>query len=185
MSVGVLERATARESGSFAPIAALAGNTAEWRRRVMFGRDYDLVLGDHMFATLHYAGTLRRWAELRTADGAWEIRRRGFWLSGIAVHRAGNDQPLAELERTVWGNGMLQFTAGPRYSWRRMSLMRSRYAILSDAGKMLLMIRSSTFQRRSRMVLDVTPDAAGLRDLAVLAGVACFVRLLIATHSSS
>jgi len=184
MAAGVLDQAATRDSGAFAPIEELAGNTAVWRRRSLFGRDYDLVLGDQVFATLHFVGAFRRWAELRSADGAWELRRRGFWLPGIAVHRAGHDQPLAELERTVWGHGTLQFTAGARYSWRRMSLLRGRYAILSDAGKMLVMMHSSTLHRRSRMVLDVTPDAAGNRDLTVLAGVACFVRLLIAARSS-
>ena len=185
MAVGVLDRAAGRESGAFAPSDALAGNAAEWRRRTLFGRDYDLMLGDRVFATLHYAGALRRWAELRSPDGAWEIRRRGLWLPGIVVHRAGHDRPLAELERTIWGRGTLQFASGARYTWRRMSLWRGRYAILSDAGRVLLLVRGSTFPGRSRVRIHVTHDAAECGDLSVLAGVACFLRLLIAARSSS
>ena len=185
MAVGVLDRSAGRETGAFASIDALAGNPVEWRRRTLFSRDFDLMLGDRVFATLHYAGALRRWAELRSADGAWEIRRRGLWLPGIAIHRAGHDQPLAGLERTIWGRGTLQFASGARYGWRRLSLWRGRYAILSDAGRVLLLVRGSTFPGGSRVRIHVTHDAEDCRDLAVLAGVACYLRLLIAARSSS
>ena len=185
MAVGVLDRTAARDAGAFTPIAALAGNAAEWRRRTLFGRDFDLVVGNHVLASMHYMGALRRWAELRTADGAWEIRRRGFWVPGVAVHRAGHDQPIAELERTMWGRGTLQFATGARYAWRRMSLLRGRYAILSDSGRVLLLIRGSGLRSGSRVRMHVTLDASECRDLSVLAGIACYLRLLISARSRS
>ena len=185
MSVGVmLDRVESHEAaGAFTPIEALAGQTAEWRRRSFASRDYDLVLGDHRFATMHFMGTFRRWAELRSADGAWEIRRRGFWRAGLAIHRLGHDQPLAMLERSLMGDGTLQFETGPRYQWRRASLWRGRYELASDAGRTLLGIRGTTFRSRRSMMVDYAADAARSRDLAVLAGVACYMRLLIAARS--
>lgn len=185
MAAGVmLDRVDARTAQSeFAPLEALAGNTAEWRRREFLSRDYDLVLGDRRFATLRFLGALRRTAELRGGDGAWEIRRRGFWAPGLAIHRAGQDQPLAELERTLWGHGTLQFASGARYQWRRISLWGGRYELQSDAGRMLVGIRGSTFHSRQRMMLDVAPEAARSRELTVLAGVVCYMRLMIARRA--
>jgi len=185
MSVGVMvdrvEKAEAR--GAFAPIEMLAGNSAEWRRRSILSREYELTVGDRTFAMLRFVGALRRTAELVGSDGAWEIRRRGFWVSGLAIHRAGQDQPLAELERTMWGNGTLQFATGARYHWHRVSLWGGRYELRSDMERPLLSIRGSTFHSRRRMMLDVAAEAASSRELTVLAGVACYLRLMIARRA--
>jgi hypothetical protein len=184
MPVVTLDRVESHEAaGAFAPIGALAGQTAEWRRRSFASRDYDLLLGGRVFATLRIMGALRRWAELRAADGAWEIRRRGFWVPGLAIHRAGNDQPLAELDRTMMGHGTLQFATGARYQWQRVSLWGGRYEMTTDAGRTVLGIRGSTFRSRRSMMLDFASDAAGSRDLTVVAGVACFLRLMIARRA--
>ncbi len=184
MPAVTLDRVESHEAaGAFSPIEALAGQTAEWRRRSFASRDYDLVLGDRVFATLRMMGALRRWAELRAADGAWEMRRRGFWMSGLAIHRAGHDQPLAELERTLMGHGTLQFATGARYQWQRVSLWRGRYELATDSGRTLLGIRGTTFRSRRSMMVDFAADAARSRDLAVLAGVACYLRLMIAARS--
>ena len=183
MSV-MLDRVESHETAAgFAPIEALAGQTAEWRRRSFASRDYDLVLGDRVFATMRFMGALRRWAELRAADGAWEIRRRGFWVSGLAIHRAGHDQPLAELERSLMGRGTLQFATGARYQWQRVSLWRGRYELTTEAGRTVLGIRGTTFRSRRSMMLDLAADAARSPDLTVLAGVACYLRLLVAARS--
>jgi hypothetical protein len=178
-AVLTLDQVASRERvGAFAPIESLAGATAEWRRQSYLGRDYELTLGGRVYATMRFVGALRRTAEIQGADGGWEIRRRGFWVPGLAIHRAGQDQPLAELERTMWGHGTLQFATGARYHWLRVSLWGGRYEFRSDMDRALMSIRGSTFHSRRRMMIDVASDAARVPDLTVLAGVACYLRLL-------
>jgi hypothetical protein len=169
---------------AFAPIARLAGRTAEGRRVRFLGGEYDLTADGRTFARLAFTGAMRRSARLAGADGEWELGRRGFWRPVVFVRRAGHEAALAELERDPWGNGVLQFASGPRYLWRRVSFWRGRYALLSARERALVAIRANPFGSTRRLALECAPQAAESHELTVLAGVALYVRLMIARRGS-
>ena len=96
-------------------------------------RSYQLSAGDDLVATLDWATSTGSLATGEAADGNWTFKRVGFFRPSVTVRDRGGPHDLAVM-RKVKGVGLvMEFAAGPRFTWA-LTRERRREVAFHDAS---------------------------------------------------
>lgn len=136
------------------------GQELQWVHPRLLRPEYELRVGDEVFARLQSKGGRRSRVHVETADGSWVIERKGL-RQAIRVLPLDADTTLATVKRGMSGQAALLFPDGRTYTWQCSSFWRGVWTWLDQEGRPLLHLKGA-----SRVQLE--PAARDLPDLALL-----------------
>jgi len=102
-----------------------------WIQPKPFWREYQLLAGSELVATLRWESVLGSLVSIQTADGKWLIRRSGFLWRRLIVHREGDSGDDATFTFRWFRGGVLECPGGGIYRWRRTKFWRPEWAFAS------------------------------------------------------
>ena len=148
----------------------LIGRTLEWRQPAAGRRDFELVDGEEVVATLKFRSTWGSHAEFESADGAWTFKRVGFWRTHATVRARNGQTNLATFTNATWSGGGTLAMADGRRLHANTNMWGSKYAFRSEDEVALVHFERirGAFHLAAQMTIE--PAAAAWPELAWLGG---------------
>jgi hypothetical protein len=163
---------------TFSPMQRIADATTEWHGRGLMKRSYELRSETHSFATLEWQSALGSLAHARTLDGAWTLKRTGFFRPRVTVRAMDKETDLAVFQPGWLGDGHVDFPNGKQWSWKCLGFWRARYGFVSDDGTPLIEYHANTFKMPPSAGVVVAQSALGLAELPLLMVLGWYVTIL-------
>ena len=166
------------------PLIEFTGGLLEWVQPKVFERNYELVSGETLVATLAFRSSFGTLAVAETAEGSWTFKRVGFLNPRISVRQVGGLDDLALYRPRFWGGGDLAFTGGPVVSWRSTDFWTTEWAFFDPVDQALLAFRPGREKERladifkSQATVEVSPVGAGSPHLSILASLGMYLLVL-------
>ena len=124
--------------GSGRAIRDSAGEALRFTQPHMFSRDYELLCGDDVIATMKFRGLTGSLATGESADGCWTFKRQGFIATRVTIRACGSESDLAIFRNNTWsGGGTLELPDGRTYP-ANSNFWQTRYEISSDGDAPLV-----------------------------------------------
>lgn len=161
---------------TFAPLGDAIGQELLWQNTKVFKRNYELRLGETLYATLVWQRSWRGVAELTTANGRWTFQRRGFWRPRIVVTDSASGAESATFARK-WSGGALIFDPGRVYTFRRQGAFNPEWRWLTPQGATAMGLRARGFGGKARVVVE--PSGADAPVASILAGLGWYLLILM------
>ncbi|WP_243320847.1 hypothetical protein [Geothrix sp. SG200] len=155
----------------------------EWMDPMVRVPKYELHAGDEVLARLSLEPLCRTFATVETAEGRWTFKQTGILATLVHIREAGVDQDLAVFHPGFLGRGLLRFTDGETFLWRRAH-HDGGWSFQYRDGSVLLTLRLETpdpnepWPRRTRVEVDIAPEGRGHPRLSLLTAVGWFLMLL-------
>ncbi|MGH7725917.1 MAG: hypothetical protein ACREOU_10875 [Candidatus Eiseniibacteriota bacterium] len=112
----------------------LVGRELTWTQPHALKRDFDLMDGSAVVATLRFRSLMGSLGVAETADGTWTFKRVGFWQTRVTI-RDSKDREIATFRNNTWTHGGTleladgrELTRGGRAKWTRGSRSRVRFS---------------------------------------------------------
>lgn len=154
--------------GRMKSLHELAGRELEWKQPHMSRREFELMEGDQVVATLAFRSLLGSFATATTADGSWTFKRVGFWKPHVTVRVAGAENEVATFRNNTWSaGGTLTFPDGQALR-ASTNFWQSRYDFLNDADEPLVRYHGIRALLRHGATVEITAAGAKLRELPLL-----------------
>lgn len=155
----------------------------EWVDPMVRVPKYELHAGDEVLARLSLEPLCRTFATVETADGCWTFKQTGVLATLVHIREAGADQDLAIFHPGFLGRGLLRFSDGETFQWRRAH-HDGGWSFQYRDGSVLLTLRLETpdphepWPRRTRVEVDIAPEGRGHPRVSLLTAVGWFLMLL-------
>jgi hypothetical protein len=166
--------------------------TLAWTQPKAFHRRFELVAGDAVIAKLTFETAFGSLATGRTADGAWTLKRVGFFRPSVTVRIAGKEDNIAHYHpRWTGTEGELNFGDGRAYRWRVANFWVTRFELQNSVGEPLITFRQGSLEGgiaallKTQALVDVTDAGRSEPDLALLAVIAWYLIVLTQEDSSA
>ncbi len=156
-----------------------------WRHPSAKQRNYELVSGDSVLATLSFAKFLGSLAEAQVGGTAYSLKREGFLRPKITVRKAPFEHNIGVMEMSWRGNGKLEMSNGPRYYFKRVSAWRNQWNILDDNGRVLAEMGMRKRLLHNEANVTVIEKTAKESDLLLLLTLGWYMMLLILQDSAA
>jgi hypothetical protein len=139
----------------------------QWIHTNKLKGEYELRVGDEVFARFHLKRTHGSQIVAETANGNWIIKWKGIGQSITILDLDSQSEP-ATIKRSMSGQSTLLTLDGREYRWRCTSFWRDVWTWLNNEDTPLLhLIRGSRVQ--------LEPAAHDLPDLALLATIGWYL----------
>lgn len=137
-----------------------------WTQPSARHRRYELRAGDETVATLDWQKSAGSLALATTADGAWTLKRDGFWHPRVTARPAGTETEVARFEAGWTGGGTLRLEGGETFAWKPGGFWQTRWGWHDAAGSVLVGFRQRTSMLKTEGVVEI--EAAAPAPLALL-----------------
>lgn len=130
------------------------GRNLKWTQLKPFTRYHELRSDGGLYATLKWKKMFGSLAVGECSEGRFTFKRGGFLRPFVTVRKESSSSDLAVMRfrsgsvilNTVFGlSGVLEFEAGRRYAFNRLSFWKSRWAFVDEDGIPLV-----TFDRKMK-----------------------------------
>ena len=130
------------------------GKSLKWTRLKPLIRYHELRSDGGLFATLKWKKMFGSLAVAECSEGRFTFKRGGFLRPFVTVRKENSSSDLAVMRfrsgsvilNTVFGlSGVLEFEAGRRYAFNRLSFWKSKWAFTDENGLPLV-----TFDRKMK-----------------------------------
>jgi hypothetical protein len=142
-------------------------------------REYDLLAGDAVVATLRWEKAFGSLATAMTAEGSWTFKRAGFLSPRVTVRIAGAETDLASLKARWRGDGTLEFGDGRRYRWTHAGFWHTEWFFANESGEPLMRLRPKFALAGPAADVTIEPAAASIPDLPLLITLAWYLVVLM------
>lgn len=143
-----------------------------WSRVALFPAVYRLLWQEQEIGELSWEGLFSSRAVAVAGNGAWRIRRRGFF--GIAIEDANSGEPVGEMRLHAHG-AELEFVDGRQFPFRRAGLFPPAWRFLDPAGSTLLQVRGYLGMLFRGGTCTIEPAGEALPETRLLALFAMYV----------
>ena len=134
------------------PFKKAAGVDLDWKSGGLFSREYALVGGEQVFATLKFGAV----ATAKTAQESWTFKRRGFLPAYVSARVAGTETEVARIPLAFGGSGTLALKAGRKYEWADVGFWNGKWRFIGATGKVAVLLEPcpSLFKTDYRVVME-------------------------------
>jgi hypothetical protein len=167
------------------PVRYAIGNQPQWVQPRITQNQFELRVGDDLFAVLVFPKMFGSLANAQAADGQWTFKRVGFFSPRVTVRKEGTDTDLAEFRpRWTGSEGTVQFTGGASFTWKQANFWATEYAVLDSSGETLILFRqgipdahlSDLFKVQASV--EIRPGAQDLQELTLLVLLGWYLMIL-------
>lgn len=108
----------------------------------------------------------------------WAFRYTTGLRPRVTIYRADSDEPIAEYAPSILGGGIVSFTAGSRYRWKKLDLVHERWCFrsLRDQSAVCLQQESGPLAQGGKV--SMCCGAAEQPETPILLLLAWFLRIL-------
>lgn len=156
-----------------------------WRQLSATQRNYELVSGGQVIASLRFVKTLGTLAEAQIKGVTYSFKRIGFIHPKITIRKAPFEQDIGAVEMSWRGTGTAVMNNGRRYLLKRASTWGGKWEVLDDNGEALATMKL----RRGflRIEADVSVHEKGSRDsdLVLMLALELYIVVLIQQDSAA
>lgn len=139
----------------------------QWRKVEASKRIFSFRAEDRLLAGLRFEKSSGSSATADTAAQRFTFKRTGFFRPSMTVRVAGASTDLAVFQPGWDGGGLLTFSDGRRFEWRRTSAWRFEFNWLDTEARELLLLKPLPASRIEANV-TVTADGSTSSDLGLL-----------------
>lgn len=164
------------------PLSEVAGQELLWVQPAALKKAHELRAGAKVVATLVFQrGSL---ADAAVAEQHWTFKREGFWHPRIMVRTGGSDVDLAIFRPRWMGGGALELGQGKTVDFSPANLWQSQW-FWKEVQTPLVTFKSRHGLVKSGAQVEVRPEAADNRDLALLVLLGYYLILLYAEDAAA
>ena len=153
-------------------------DSLEWVQRKARPREFDLVSGGTVFASLRWQKRCGSLAMAGTAGGAWTFKRSGFLRTRITSRRANSETASSVFTPGWMGDGLLQLETGQQFRWARKGLWKPTWTFFDSTEKAVVTFTANRGLRKPGAYVRIQGTAKSLP-------VASFLSAVIAAVAAS
>ena len=143
----------------------LVGRELKWTQPRAMKREFELMDGDEIAATLRFRSSFGSFATAETADGAWTFKRVGFWQTRVTICPAGSENEIAVFRNNTWSvGGTLELPDGRGYR-ANTNFWATSYEFKNDQDEPLARFTRITGVIHLSSKVEITPAGARLAEL--------------------
>ena len=141
-------------------IQDFVGKDLIWKRK-WFSRKYELTCDEKLIAQIDWPKAFRAYAVVESAEGQWEIKRRGYWRYKYSIYKKDTEILEATFLRS-WDT-ILTFSNGTVYRFDRAVLAPDRIWRTSNNTPLI------RYFARIWYIMQIEPEALKIKELSLLA----------------
>src|SRR5262245_26243075 len=146
-------------------IKELVGHELKWSQPSAMRREFELLNGEEVVATLKFRSLFGTHAIAQTADGEWTFKRVGFWKTQVTICPEGSDKEVAIFRNNTWTAGGTLELADGRALRANTNFWMSTYEFRNEGEEPLIRFHrfGGPFHLSSKV--EIFRGAAGLPEL--------------------
>src|SRR5262245_51120332 len=172
----------ARE-GRVKDIRKFVGKEMSWVQPRAMKKDFELQSGDDTIATLRFRSPFGSFATAETADGAWTLKRVGFWNPHLTVRIADTETQVASFKNKTWTDGGTLELANGRFLRANSNFWNTKYEFKDANDEMLIRFVKVGGLLHLSSNVEIMPAGAKLDELPLLVVVGWY--LTVTMHSDA
>ena len=166
-------------------IGELKGQALRWVQPKASKRQYELVAGPRVYATVTWQKPLGSLAVCRTSENSYSLKRMGFLHPRVTVRRLDFDDDIAVLRMDFGGGGTLEFNDGRVFRLSRKGFWNSVWDISDEGHRQLCSLTWVASLSKKSGEVSIESEVKKLRDPALLLCVAWYTMVLAAEESAA
>jgi len=157
----------------------------KWVQPHAFSRSFELQAGGDVVATLEFRKMFGSLAVGRTSDGAWTLKRRGYFNTTVSVRVEGSEQDIAIYEPNWAGTkGAVVLSNGERLPFQTTNFWGTERVLTDATGEALVRFHNKGVFHHGAEV-EVTTAGAKRENIGMLLILCWYVLVLYMEDSSA
>ncbi len=155
-----------------------------WTQPQILKHNYELRVGDNLYATLRWEKGWGSLAVAETTEGSWSFKRAGFLHPHVTIRNAGAETDIAVYESRWNGKGTLQLPNVQQFQWVNTNFWSSQWGWQNVEGMPVLSFRRVALLKADTAV-EIAPAMLMLPELPLLTTFGWYLMILMASDTAA